>query len=262
MNSGRKRKGLCILGSFVDALDYKICIKQITEWGLRKESRAVSICNVHVLVTAASDSLLRAAINNSDLATPDGMPIAWTLRLNGFPDARRISGPDLMLDVLSRLDSGNLPVYFYGSTKRTLARLTQRMRNRFPNLKIAGSYAPPFRSLSAAEDSDVIARINDSGAGIVFVGLGCPKQELWIAHHLGKIDAVMIGVGAAFDFHAGNITRAPLFLQKISLEWLYRLYQEPHRLFNRYFTTNLLFIKYVLQRKLVAKGDDVFQPKA
>jgi N-acetylglucosaminyldiphosphoundecaprenol N-acetyl-beta-D-mannosaminyltransferase len=195
------------------------------------------------------------------MATPDGMPVAWTLRLNGFPNVRRISGPDLMLDILSHLDSGILPVYFYGSTKRTLARLTQRMRDRFPNLKIAGSYAPPFRSLSAAEDADIISRINDSGAGIIFVGLGCPKQELWVADHLGKISAVMIGVGAAFDFHAGNITRAPLLLQKSGLEWFYRLCNEPRRLFKRYFTTNIMFIKYVLQRKLVTKCGDSFQSK-
>lgn len=262
MNNGRKRKGLCILGSFIDALDHEICIKRITAWGLAKESRAVSICNVHVLVTAAADGLLQAAINNSDLATPDGMPIAWTLRLNGFPSAQRISGPDLMLDVLAQLNSENLPVFFYGSTPGTLAKLTRRMRNRFPNLKIAGAHAPPFRPLSSAEDAQVTAQINASGAGILFVGLGCPKQELWIANHLGKIDAVMIGVGAAFDFHAGNVARAPLFLQKVGLEWLYRLYREPRRLFHRYFTTNLLFIKYVLQRKLVvAKGDDGFQSK-
>ena len=262
MDNESTRQGLSILGSFIDALDNETCIRRIIAWGLAGESRAVSICNVHVLVAAVGDRSLQTAINNSDMATADGMPVAWTLRLNGFPAAPRISGPDLMPAILSHLDAKNLPVYFYGSTQETLSRLTRRMRVRFPNLKIAGSHAPPFRPLSPEEDAAVIARINASGAGIVFVGLGCPKQELWIAEHVGHIDAVMIGIGAAFDFHAGNITRAPVYLQKVGLEWLYRLAKEPRRLFNRYLTTNLLFLKYVLQGKLVTRDNGAFQSKA
>lgn len=247
----RPRSGLQILGSFIDHLDYHVCIEHILSWGLARESRTVCICNVHVVVTASADPALQTAVNTSDMATPDGMPLVWTLRHYGFPSAHRVSGYDLMLGILSGISSGGLPVFFYGSTARTLDLLKRRIGYRFPKLHIAGSYAPPFRPLTPDEDSRVIDMLDSSGAGIVFVGLGCPKQELWMADHRGKINAVLIGVGAAMDFHAGTIIRAPERLQRIGLEWLHRLFQEPQRLFGRYWRTNLIFIKHALQGRLV-----------
>ncbi len=247
----RHREGLHVLGSFIDYLDYNDCVERILSWGRSGKSRTVCICNVHVLVTANAEPELKTAINRSDLATPDGMPVAWTLRRYGFPDAQRISGPDLMLAILSRLNHENLPVFFYGSTNRTLLRLEQQLGRRFPNLNIAGAHAPPFRQLTTAEDTQVVEMLNSSGARIIFVGLGCPKQELWMADHRDKVQAVMIGVGAAFDFHAGNIKRAPKFIQRLGLEWLHRLSQEPRRLFRRYFVTNLIFLRCALKNKLV-----------
>ena len=245
------REGLRVLGSFIDHVDYNDCVERILSWGRTGQSRSVCICNVHVLVTAHADTELQTAINTSDMATPDGMPVAWTLRKYGFPDAQRISGPDLMSAILSRLNHENLPVFFYGSTGSTLDRLKQGLCQRFPHLNIAGSYSPPFRELTTSEDRQVVEMLNSSGARIIFVGLGCPKQELWIAAHRGKVKAVMIGVGAAFDFHAGNIKRAPLVMQHLGLEWLHRLLQEPQRLFRRYLVTNLIFLRCALQKKLV-----------
>ena len=246
-----QRKGIRVLGSFIDSLKYENCIRQIIKWALISESRTVCICNVHVVVTANSNFALQSAINNCDMATADGMPIAWTLRSNGFPSTDRISGPDLMQDLLSTLCSHKLPVFFYGSTPKTLDSLIRRVAHRYPGLPVAGYYSPPFRSLTSTEDAHVIEMLNSSGARIIFIGLGCPKQELWMAEHKGKVNAVTIGVGAAFDFHAGNIKRAPKLLQRLGMEWLYRLYQEPGRLFYRYMTTNGIFIKYVLQKKIV-----------
>ena len=253
MNSEFKRNGLHILGSFIDCLDYDRCIQKIIEWGFSRKSRCVSICNVHAVVTAVSDPLLRDAINNSDIATADGMPLVWTMRRNGLKNAQRVCGPDLMIKLLSRLSSGGLPIYFYGSTEKTLQLLSMKLRRRFPDLKVAGFYSPPFRELEPLENYAVIDRINASGAGIVFVGLGCPKQELWMANQKGKINAVMVGVGAAFDFHAGTVRRAPKVLQGIGFEWLYRLMQEPKRLFSRYFLTNTIFIRQVLAGTLLDK---------
>jgi N-acetylglucosaminyldiphosphoundecaprenol N-acetyl-beta-D-mannosaminyltransferase len=196
---------------------------------------------VHVVVSASRDNSYRDIINGSDLALPDGAPVAWMLRRHGFSDQRRISGPDLMLALCDRASREGLVVYCYGSTRETLAKLDRSLRSAFPNLQIM-TESPPFRELSLEEDASVVDRINASGAGIVFVGLGCPKQERWMAAHRGQVRAVMIGVGAAFDFHAGTVQRAPVWMRNNGLEWLHRLLSEPRRLWKRYLVTNSLFI--------------------
>ena len=175
------------------------------------------------------------------MATPDGAPVAWMLRRQGFNEQARISGPDLMWALCERAASEDLPVVFYGSTEATLALLEQRLRAAFPKLRMTME-SPPFRTLTAEEDFTAVDKINTSGAGFVFVGLGCPKQERWMAEHRGKINAVMIGVGAAFDFHAGTVQRAPAWMRDNGLEWLHRLASEPGRLWKRYLVTNTLFI--------------------
>jgi N-acetylglucosaminyldiphosphoundecaprenol N-acetyl-beta-D-mannosaminyltransferase len=170
------------------------------------------------------------------------MPIAWMLRHMGFPNQERINGPDLMWNYCQLAERMKEPIFLYGSTPKTLDAIQQKLLDSFPNLLISGTYSPPFRTLTSQEDDEIIDIINNSDARVVFVSLGCPKQELWMAQHRGKINAVMIGVGAAFDYHAGTIKRAPLWMQHHGLEWLHRLYSEPRRLWKRYMVTNSIFI--------------------
>jgi len=239
-----------VLGAQIDALSWDAALARLLGWAHARESRYVTICNVHVVVSASRDAAYREIINGSDMATPDGAPVAWMLRKLGFANQPRVSGPDLMWALCERAASENLPVYCYGSTEATLALLGQRLRAAFPTLRLTME-SPPFRTLTAEEDMAAVDRINTSGAGIVFVGLGCPKQERWMAEHRGRaeldccpvrVNAVMIGVGAAFDFHAGTVQRAPGWMRDNGLEWLHRLASEPGRLWKRYLVTNTLFI--------------------
>jgi N-acetylglucosaminyldiphosphoundecaprenol N-acetyl-beta-D-mannosaminyltransferase len=208
----------------------------------------VCVCNVHVVVTADRDDALRDAVNGADLAIPDGAPVAWAMRRLGHPAQRRVAGPDLAWNLYQVAADSALPVYFFGSTEHTLARLTERLRTEFPALKVAGAQSPPFRPLTAQENAEAVEAINRSGARIVFVGLGCPKQELWMAAQKDRIHGVMLGVGAAFDFHAGTVNRAPLWMQRSGLEWLHRLASEPSRLWRRYLATNTRYIAGVARQ--------------
>lgn len=236
-----ERRTGTVLGADIDALSCEAALARLLDWARERESRYVTICNVHVVVSASQDAGYCAVINGADMATPDGAPVAWMLRRLGFADQPRISGPDLMWALCERAAQENLPIYCYGSTEPTLALLEHRLRAAFPVLRVTAE-SPPFRALSTEEDAAAVARINASGAGIVFVGLGCPKQEKWMAEHRGRINAVMIGVGAAFDFHAGTVQRAPRWMRDNGLEWLHRLWTEPGRLWRRYLVTNTLFL--------------------
>ena len=248
-----QRKGEAVLEAFIDALTWEEALGQITQWAAARESRYVCICNVHSVVTTTNDVEFKIAVNNADMATPDGAPIAWALRRLGHPAQERINGPDLMMKYLAQAERLGQSVFFYGSTEATLARLSVALNGCFPALRIAGTHSPPFRPLSREEDDRIVGMINDSGANVVFVGLGCPKQEKWMAEHRGRINAVMVGVGAAFDYHAGVIKRAPLWWQRNGLEWLYRLGSEPRRLFKRYMVTNTLFVVGFLRQVVTSK---------
>jgi N-acetylglucosaminyldiphosphoundecaprenol N-acetyl-beta-D-mannosaminyltransferase len=237
-----KRRTLPVLGTPIDAIDAALAVARMAGWARKNESRCVCICNVHSVVTATQNSDFRRALAQADMATPDGAPVAWMLRRAGVTGQRRVSGPDLMLDYCAHAAASGEGIYLYGSTEATLAALAQRLRQRWPALRIAGMHAPPFRPATAAEDAADVQRINDSGAGTVWVSLGCPKQELWMAAHRGRVQAVMVGVGAAFDFHAGTVVRAPRWMQEHGLEWLHRLLSEPRRLWRRYLVTNTLFV--------------------
>lgn len=236
------RNGRPILEAFIEALTWDEAVSRIVRWGAARESRYVCVCNVHSVVTTTQDIEFKVAVNNADMATPDGAPVAWALRRLGHPGQERINGPDLMMKYLSEAERRGQVVFFYGSTEATLAQLRAALLRRFPKLRIGGVCAPPFHPLSKEEDDRIVRLINESGAQVVFVGLGCPKQEKWMAAHRGRIRAVMIGVGAAFDYHSGVVKRAPLWWQQHGLEWLYRLGSEPRRLFKRYLVTNTLFI--------------------
>lgn len=233
---------ISLLGTRIDPLSWEQALSRIVRWAKAGQSRIVCLCNVHVVISAREDPALRQALQQADMATPDGAPLAWLMRKTGWPEQQRISGPDLMWQVLGEAQRLQLPVFFLGSTEPTLASLIQTIQQAFPALIIAGTLSPPFREQTAAEDEQVVNQINLSGARLVFVGLGCPKQEIWMAVHRGRIQSVMLGVGAAFDYHAGVLPRAPFNWQHLGLEWLYRLWCEPSRLMRRYLITNSLFL--------------------
>jgi N-acetylglucosaminyldiphosphoundecaprenol N-acetyl-beta-D-mannosaminyltransferase len=235
------RKRVLVLRAPIDVLDWETTLARISSWSAAHESRYVCICNVHSVVTAGTDAAFGSVIEEADIATPDGAPVAWMLRRLGYPNQKRINGPDLMWKYCALAESKSESIFLYGGLPETLEMLQQRLKEGFPRLKVV-VYSPSFQALSVQEDEAIVQKINASGVGTVWVSLGCPKQELWMAQHRGKINAVMIGVGAAFDYHAGTLIRAPLWMQKNGLEWLYRLYSEPSRLWRRYLITNTLFI--------------------
>lgn len=210
----------------------------------------ICIANVHMVVTAKSNRLLKKAMEAATIVTSDGMPLVWELHRQGYEEAERVSGPDLMIELCKRAQSEALPIYFYGGSPPVVEAMKGKLIEQFPNLVIAGIESPPMLPDEPEIDQGVINRIKDSGAKIVFVGLGCPKQELWMHAYSPHIPAVLIGVGAAFDFFAGNIKRAPLWMQRSGLEWLYRLLQDPKRLWKRYLVTNTLFVVYWLLERL------------
>lgn len=231
-----------VLGAPIDVLTWQDALGRIADWGRRRESRVVCICNVHSVVTARTDPDFGRVVSEADMATPDGYPVAWMLRRLGYSAQERINGPDLMWKYCAEASERGDAIYLYGGSQATLDALVPRLTSAYPSLRIAGLESPPFRPLSDAEDAAAVQRINASGAGVVFVSLGCPKQEKWMAAHRGRVNAVMIGVGAAFDYHAGTITRAPVWMQNAGLEWLHRLCSEPRRLWRRYFVTNTRFV--------------------
>ena len=236
------RTVLPVLGVPIDIISEAAAVARIAGWAARRDSRAVCICNVHSVVTATQNPAFMQALAQADMATPDGAPVAWMLRRQGAGPQRRVSGPDLMLAYCQHAAAGGESIFLYGSTPHTLQALQVRLHARWPSLRIAGAVSPPFRPLSADEDEAIVAQINASGAGTLWVSLGCPKQELWMAAHRGRVQAVMVGVGAAFDFHAGTSTRAPVWMREHGLEWLHRLATEPRRLWKRYLLTNTAFI--------------------
>jgi N-acetylglucosaminyldiphosphoundecaprenol N-acetyl-beta-D-mannosaminyltransferase len=255
LDENGQRRGARILGCFINASQWQEVVDSLLHCARNRQSRYVCICNVHVTVTARQDPEFCRVVNEADMATPDGMPLVWVLRWMGFQRQERINGPDLMWRLCGRAAEKGLSIFLYGSTEETLARLTHNLKTAFPQLVIAGVYSPPFRLLSDEEDREMTELINGSGAHIVFVGLGCPKQELWMAAHRGKVRSVMIGVGAAFDYHAGTVRRAPLWMQRSGLEWLFRLMSEPKRLWKRYLVMNSLFLIYLGVGVFKARGN-------
>jgi len=231
----------------LNSTDYFHAKQLILQWAHEEDnSRIIFAANVHMLMEAHDSLSFKAVVNSADLVTPDGMPLVWMMRLKGQKDQQRVYGPTLMLHVLEAASREAVPVGFYGSSPEVLQALSARLQAQLPNLKIVYSFSPPFREINQEEDGQIIENIHTSGARILFVGLGCPKQENWMAEHRGKINAVMLGVGAAFDFHAGVKPQAPSWMQKIGLEWLYRLVTEPRRLWWRYLYHNPRFVIFAI----------------
>jgi N-acetylglucosaminyldiphosphoundecaprenol N-acetyl-beta-D-mannosaminyltransferase len=224
-----------ILGVNVAASSYAEVVEKCTEWAKTGESRTVLFVSMHGLMEAHDKPAFRADLNTADLANPDGMPVVWALRAFGNHDASRVYGPDTTVALLRAAQKSGIPIGFYGGDEATLAKLVQEAERQYQGIRIVFQMSPPFRKLSEAEDEAIVKQINDSGARWLFIGLGCPKQEAWMFSHRDRIPAVLLGVGAAFDFIAGTKPQAPRWMMRNGLEWAFRLATEPRRLAGRYF---------------------------
>ena len=231
-----------LFGISITALSWEQAVSTIMQWTQEAQSHVVCACNVHSVISAKADPELKLALSTADMRTPDGAPLAWLMRKIGWPDQQRINGPDLMWKLLSAAERLMVPVFLLGSTELILHQLEKKLLIAFPRLPLVGLVSPPFRPMTTKEDDELIAQISASGARLLFVGLGCPKQEKWMATHRQRLSMVIVGVGAAFDYHAGTLARAPIRWQRAGLEWLYRLAMEPKRLGRRYLVTNTLFL--------------------
>lgn len=211
--------------------------------------RVVVFCNVHSVMSARQNADVRHALAQADIAAPDGMPLVWTLRRCGYPLQERVYGPDVMSRTLTEGQDHTLRHYLIGTTNNTLDRLVQQMRSADPNMQIVGRHAPPFRALTHTEESQILAEIRASRANIVWVGLGMPKQELWMQRVRDELPGVtLLGVGAAFDLLSGTVPQAPMWMRQHGLEWLYRLSREPRRLWRRYIVNNPMFVLLILRQ--------------
>lgn len=231
-----------VTGIPISALLFRDQIEAITVWAKRGVSKFVCVANVHMLMEAHWDYDFRAVLESADLVTPDGMPLVWLMRFLGCHNQDRVAGLDIFLAVCDRAQAEGHKIFFIGSTDDVLLTMRHRLAEDFPTLQVAGMISPPFHSMTEQEDKELVEAVNTSDASIVFVALGCPKQERWMKEHHGRINAVMIGVGAVFSLYAGFQKRAPFWVRKVGMEWLYRLVQEPRRLWKRYGTTIPPFI--------------------
>ena len=246
-----------ILKSCISISNYHETIEQITL--LTKQSSSyVCVCNVHMLIEAHQNENFKKIVNNADIAVSDGMPIVKAIKLFYGIDQDRVAGMDLMPDLMRISEEQKLSIFLYGSNDAVLEKIVTKANEEFPTLKL-NKFSPPYRELTVAEKEETIERINELNPDFVFVALGCPKQEKWMAENKGKINSCMIGLGGAFEVYAGVKDRAPKWMQDNALEWLYRLIQDPKRLWKRYLVTNTLFIglfiKQLIQIRVFKKND-------
>lgn len=242
-----------VIGFPVTALSFNEQVSTILRWSKEKLSKVVCIANVHMLIEAYQNPQFASVLHAADLVTPDGMPLVWMLRLLRNARQDRVAGPDVLLSLCQLASLEGVSLFFLGSHSMILEQMQSRLKQEFPNLMIAGMEPLPFRPMTAQEDEVIVRKLNESNAGIVLVSLGCPKQEQWITNHKDKVHMVMIGVGGAFPVFAGIHRRAPQFIQQLGLEWLYRLLQEPKRLWKRYVQTIPIFVWLAAKQLLVTK---------
>lgn len=233
-----------IMGVNIAAINMKWLLDYLEKNLSNLKGDYICVSNVHTTVTSYAEPSYCAIQNGGIMAIPDGGPLSSLGRKRGFVTMERTTGPSLMGELFKISSKRGYRHYFYGSTDKTLEKLKNKLQEYYPGIQIAGMYSPPFRALSIEEDNEVIEKINETNPDFVWIGLGAPKQEKWMFNHQGSINGLMIGVGAGFDYYAGNIKRAPQWMQRCNLEWLYRLMQDPKRLFKRYFCTNIKFILY------------------
>ena len=229
----------------ISKTSYGEVVSLCRQWAVERSTRARYICvtNAYSIMLAKDNPELAKIFNDADIATPDGMPVVWALRTLGAPQQQRVYGPTLMLNLCRAAAEDGFGIFLYGGRPQTLPALEKRLFEQFPGLRIAGSYAPPFRALLAGEEEEVRARIQSSGARIVFVGIGTPKQEQWMYEHRECFPCLtLIGVGAAFDFFAGRTKQAPAWMQRHGFEWFFRLMTEPARLWRRYLIVTPRFL--------------------
>ncbi len=239
-----------ILGVAVSAIDMEMAVGEIERWIEAREPHYVCVTGVHGVMESQRDGRLRSIHNSAGLVTPDGMPLVWLSRWRGQRHVRRVYGPDLMLAVCERSLERGWRHFLFGGEEGVPELLAERLRARFPGLAVVGAWSPPFRPLTPEEEAQLSVRIAASGADIVWVGLSTPKQERWMSEHIGRLTApVLVGVGAAFDFHAGRKRQAPRWMQGAGLEWFYRLLTEPRRLWRRYLINNPRFVWRVLREE-------------
>lgn len=240
------RKKVVSLGLILSS--YNQFIDEVIEAARQHQSGYACFANAHMVVEAARNPAFARAVNAATWVTADGMPLTWATRLLYGIRQERITGMDALPTLLQKLTNQPIPVYFYGATPEVLAECSRFCARQYPGLTIAGMHSPPFRPLTPDEEDEVVATIRASGAGVVFVALGCPKQEIWMAKLSHRIPAVLLGIGGALPVTVGVVKRAPGWMQRFGLEWLYRFVQEPRRLFARYVITNSLFVYYVFQQ--------------
>jgi N-acetylglucosaminyldiphosphoundecaprenol N-acetyl-beta-D-mannosaminyltransferase len=236
------RSRVPVLKLHVDLCDYETAIGRVMELASERRGGYVCVANVHVAIEAQDDPQFARLVNDAELVLPDGTPLVWMQRLQGNSGAAQVRGPSLMPMLMKHAEAEGLKVGFIGGRPDVLERILARAKSEFPRLLVTYAVSPPFRELSAEEKAANVGELNDSGAQILFVGLGCPKQERWMAENRAQTSAVMIGVGAAFDLYAGDLKEAPAVVSKLGMEWLFRLIQEPRRLFSRYLLVNPRFV--------------------
>lgn len=241
-NDKSDRRRVPVLGLNVDLCSYDEAIGKITELARAESGGYICVANVHVAIEARDDRAFEDLVNAADLVLPDGTPLVWMQRLQGNDDATQVRGPSLMPMLMKHAEIENLNVGFLGGKPEILERVVSRAKEDFPRLNVAFQQSPPFRQQTDEEKEETRRAIRDSNVQILFVGLGCPKQERWMAENREQVNAVAIGVGAAFDLYAGNIREAPAMISKLGLEWMFRLMQEPRRLFSRYLLVNPRFV--------------------
>jgi len=238
-----------ILGVGISPINMQLALKRIDTWIANQQRHYVCVSNVHTVMECQRSETLHKALNYAGMVTPDGMPLVWLSQRLGFKGVRRVYGPDLLLAVCSA--SRKYRHFFYGGAEGVSDTLSKKLQQQYPGLEVAGTYCPPFRELAATEKRKIIHTINDAEPDIVWVGLGAPKQELWMWEYRPYLNApVLIGIGAAFDFHSGRKQQAPSFLQKHGLEWAFRLLSEPRRLWKRYLINNPVFMLLALAQQL------------
>jgi N-acetylglucosaminyldiphosphoundecaprenol N-acetyl-beta-D-mannosaminyltransferase len=242
MDSETRPRCRYILGSRVDIVSYEMCTEKILKWTETGESRYVCFSTVHMIMEAYASSAFRMILNEADLVTPDGMPLVWMQTILGARGANRVTGHEITLMLCEEAARRGMPVGFYGAGPTTIENLVANMKARFPGLNVVYAVSPPFRPHTPEEDEKHTDEIKASGCQLLFLGLGCPKQERWMQSHRGRVPAVTLAVGAVFDTYAGSVRRAPRLLQNLGLEWLFRLISEPRRLWKRYLTTNSKFL--------------------
>ena len=240
-----------IIGVGINVIDYDAALDRIMTAARHGKNFAVSALAVHGVMTGFLDPDHRHRLNALDMTVPDGQPVRWSLALlHGETLPARVYGPDLTLRLCAAAAEQDVPVYFYGSTEEVLVALKANLQTRFPALRVAGTSPSQFRRIDERENDNIMQRIRDSGAKLVFVGLGCPRQEVWAFENRGLLNMPLIAVGAAFDFHALRLKQAPEWMQRNGLEWVFRLIQEPRRLWRRYILLNPLFCMNVLLQLL------------